>query len=685
MIRYISLLLFIGLAWGQVDTLWTKTFGESQHDLGRCLQQTSDGGFIIAGETNSFGNGGWDLWLIKTDADGNSEWEITYGSAGDTTISVGGGELVQQTSDGGYIFTCTKDWPAYTGSGEASSIWLVKINPNGDILWTKTISISDDDYAHAVLQTEDTGFILLASVNSSTMLIKTDSDGDTLWTNSYDGRGVDFVQASDFGYVITGSKYDGDELVWFLKTDEYGVQDTSITYNGGMTDEGNFIQETNDNGFVITGYTFDGMSVNMLKLIKTDSLGNQQWNRTFGTNDFSASGNSVLQTSDDEYIILGYTYSYGNGGKDIWMIKVDEDGGLKWDATFGGDNNESGESIQQTSEDEFVILGTTQSFGAGQNDIWLLKVKLNLTPDLELIEDQQISEDNSLTIQINATSYEGFSMSYFAVSDTSDVVVSFQNTNLTVTPVSNWFGSSVITVMVTDENDLSDTTDFTLTVIPVNDSPEDFNVLYPTVSDTFSTHVDSDTAIAFTWEESYDVDSDVTYKLSIGIWWFGQPFEDVHENITDTTISISANSLDLLINMTGQDTLLFTYIVESSDESYTIVSSNTGSFVLNRSFLDVDNKLYPKVFALHQNYPNPFNPVTTLQYDLPEDALVNITIYDLKGRIVNNLVSSQQNAGYKSVQWNATNNIGQPVSAGLYLYTIQAGDYTQTKKMVLLK
>ena len=93
----------------------------------------------------------------------------------------------------------------------------------------------------------------------------------------------------------------------------------------------------------------------------------------------------------------------------------------------------------------------------------------------------------------------------------------------------------------------------------------------------------------------------------------------------------------------------------------------------------------PLSIRLKPNYPNPFNPITTLHYDLPEDAMVNITIYDMMGRIVSNLVSSQQNAGYKSIQWNATNNTGQPVSAGLYLYTIQAGDYSQTNKMVLLK
>ena len=94
---------------------------------------------------------------------------------------------------------------------------------------------------------------------------------------------------------------------------------------------------------------------------------------------------------------------------------------------------------------------------------------------------------------------------------------------------------------------------------------------------------------------------------------------------------------------------------------------------------------FPITYNLHNAYPNPFNPVTTLRYDLPEDGFVNITIYDMMGRVVSNLVSSQQNAGYKSIQWNATNNQGQPVSAGLYIYTIQAGKFSQTKKMVLLK
>ena len=112
-----------------------------------------------------------------------------------------------------------------------------------------------------------------------------------------------------------------------------------------------------------------------------------------------------------------------------------------------------------------------------------------------------------------------------------------------------------------------------------------------------------------------------------------------------------------------------------------IKKQNVNQFVLSAS----EQATVPTVFALEQNYPNPFNPITSLRYDLPNDGLVNITIYDMMGRIVKTLVNSSQTAGFKYVQWNATNDRDEPVSAGLYLYTIQAGEFRQTKKMILLK
>ena len=148
--------------------------------------------------------------------------------------------------------------------------------------------------------------------------------------------------------------------------------------------------------------------------------------------------------------------------------------------------------------------------------------------------------------------------------------------------------------------------------------------------------------------------------------------------------------MDLIENMTENNTTFATieWTVDVTDGIDTVTADNA-PFSLNVDGSDalssLVEKLIPEVFALHQNYPNPFNPVTTLQYDLPEDALVNITIYDMMGRQVKTLINGSQTAGYKTIQWDATNNFGEPVSAGLYLYTIEAGEFRQTKKMILLK
>ena len=181
------------------------------------------------------------------------------------------------------------------------------------------------------------------------------------------------------------------------------------------------------------------------------------------------------------------------------------------------------------------------------------------------------------------------------------------------------------------------------------------------------------------------MDSDVNYRLTIELEFFGNTYTDVHENITDTTLSVSSNSLDPLLNVTSQDEAVFTYYVHASDEENE-VPSDSGHFVLSSSSLSTINKvIIPEAFALHQNYPNPFNPITSIRYDLPVDGLVNITVYDMIGREVKKLVNGIQTAGFRSVKWDATNNNNQTVSAGLYIYSIYSDNYIDTKKMILLK
>ncbi|MBP65616.1 MAG: hypothetical protein CL727_07620 [Chloroflexi bacterium] len=127
------------------------------------------------------------------------------------------------------------------------------------------------------------------------------------------------------------------------------------------------------------------------------------------------------------------------------------------------------------------------------------------------------------------------------------------------------------------------------------------------------------------------------------------------------------------------------YIITGWTNSFGNGNDDAWLIKVENPLVEIDESFIPNVFALHQNYPNPFNPFTTVRYDLPEDAMVNITIYNMIGRQVRTLISNHQSAGYKSVQWNATNDAGSPVSAGIYLYMIQTGEFRQTKKMVLLK
>ena len=238
--------------------------------------------------------------------------------------------------------------------------------------------------------------------------------------------------------------------------------------------------------------------------------------------------------------------------------------------------------------------------------------------------------------------------------------------------------------MAEDESGLADTTSFQVTVLPVNDSPEPFSLIYPIVTDTISINTDTDETVPFTWGRSMDVDREVLYKLTITLDYFGTSYTNEYENIADTTFGVSAYEYAILMTNLNLPRWNIYYTIEATDGEYTVTSDN-GEFVFNNTSLSIENDILPKVFVLYQNYPNPFNPITSLRYDLPNDGLVKITVYDMMGRVVKTLVNSSQTAGFKSIQWNATNDKNEPVSAGLYLYTIQTENFRQTKKMVLLK
>jgi len=366
------------LAQGLPELEWSRTFGNLGDDFAESVRQTLDGGYVVAGSTESYGAGEEDVWLIKTDSDGNETWEKTFGGTSDDT-----GWSVQQTSDGGYVIA--GDTSSY-GAGERDA-WLIKTDSAGDKVWDKTFGGPSFDDGMSVQQTSDGGYVMAGGTSSygagegDVWLIKTDSSGDKVWDETFGGTSFDVAwsvqQTSDSGYVIAGfteSYGAGGEDVWLIKTDSDGNKVWDETFGGTSFDDGESVQQTSDGGYVIAGYTESyGAGGEDVWLIKTDSDGNKVWDKTFGGTSDDV-GWSVEQTSDGGYVIAGFTESYGAGEWDAWLIRTDSNGNKVWDKTVGGTSDDDAISVQQTSDGGYVIAGATGSYGAGNEDVWLIRL-----------------------------------------------------------------------------------------------------------------------------------------------------------------------------------------------------------------------------------------------------------------------------------------------------------------------
>ena len=383
----IVLILSGGIAFAQPDTLWTKTFGGSGWDVGYGVQQTTDDGFIVAGYTNSYGAGEYDVYLIKMDASGTEQWSQTLGGSNEDYS-----KSVQQTSDGGYIIT---GWTDSYGAGW-DDVYLIKTDATGTEQLSQVFGGSSFDYGESVQQTSDGGYIIAGHTasygagNGDVYLIKTDASGTEQWSQTFGGSSGDFgysgQQTSDGGYIIVGytlSYGAGSTDVYLIKADAAGTEQWSQTFGGSNYDSGESVQQTSDGGYIIAGHTYSfGAGEYDVYLIKTDAAGTEQWSQTFGGSNYDY-GESVQQTSDGGYIIAGHTDSFGAGNGDVYLIKTDAAGTEHWSQTFGGGGYEYSRSVQQTSDGGYIIAGQTNSYGAGSYDVWLIRLESEGT----LVED----------------------------------------------------------------------------------------------------------------------------------------------------------------------------------------------------------------------------------------------------------------------------------------------------------
>ena len=399
---YFILLLIAQLGFSQAPALqWQNALGEAGDDVANSIQQTSDGGYIIAGYTiSNYGtvsngnHGALDYLLVKLSISGNIQWQKKIGGTGsDTAYSI------QQTTDGGYIVAGN----SYSNDGDVagnhggSDAWVIKIDSNGDFQWQNSLGGTRDDEAYSIHQTSDGGYIAAGYTTSNdgdvtgnhgqggssdAWVIKINSTGTIQWQKTLGGTNDEVAnsiqQTTDGGYIIAGSaaSNDGDvagnkggDDYWVIKLSSTGSIQWQKTLGGTSNDEAYSIQQTTDGGYIIAGTTTSN-DVDITGnhgdddywIVKLSNAGTIQWQKTLGGTS-SDSANSIKQTTDGGYIVAGNSYSNdgdinGNHGyNDYWIVKLSNIGAIQWQKALGGSSYDVASSIQQTADSGYIVVG----------------------------------------------------------------------------------------------------------------------------------------------------------------------------------------------------------------------------------------------------------------------------------------------------------------------------------------
>ncbi|MCX5859468.1 MAG: hypothetical protein NT056_06175 [Proteobacteria bacterium] len=416
----------------ETTTPWAKSYGGTSNDNASSFQQTSDGGYIIASNTNSFGAGGVDLWVLKSNSDGTVAWQKAYGGTSDDYAN-----SIQQTSDGGYILA---GFPKSFGAGNGD-FWVLKLNSDESVAWQKSYGEVGAEEPRSIQQTSDGGYIVAGQTSSfgagdfDLWVLKLNSDGTVAWQKTYGGTSHDYAfsiqQTSDGDYIVAGATVSfsaGLTDFWILKLNSDGTVAWQKTYGGTGDDWAYSIQLTLDGGYIVVGYTSSfGAGGYDFWILKLNSDGTVAWQKTYGgtDDDFSV---STHQTSDGGYIVAGQTSSFGAGGNDLWVLKLNSYGTVAWQKTYGGTSDDFG-LIRQTSDGNYIVVGSSNSFGAGGYDLWVLK----------------LSSDGSIIF--NPSSGASVTNTSATVTDTSATIT---NTSATITNTSATITNTNATI--TDTN-----------------------------------------------------------------------------------------------------------------------------------------------------------------------------------------------------------------------------------------
>jgi hypothetical protein len=398
---------------------WAKTYGGNGDDRAYSLIQTSDGGYIMGGVTESFGAGEEDLWLMKVNGSGDAVWRKTYGGIlNDASYDYQGFTMLETADASTIIVGNTRSF----GAGDFDA-WILKINSVGAIVWQKTYGGNGRDAINAIQKTTDGAYITAGTTSSFGMgygdiwIMKLNSSGDVIWQKTYGGEGSDNAKSiqktSDGGYIVVGSTtLSGDEWgdIYVLKLTRTGSIVWSKVYRNDCGDFGRFGQELQGEGYLIGGTrcNYDSYGYWLLKL---DYSGNIIWQKTYGINQCWNDADALLQTPDGGYILAGSTeVYYGPPAVDhlALLVKIQSDGTVSWYKTYRFMDYVTAHSIVQTATGDYVLVGAAGTEASGTKDALLLKLDTtgnipdcdNIGPYYIYYADTAVTpEDVSFTMQ----------------------------------------------------------------------------------------------------------------------------------------------------------------------------------------------------------------------------------------------------------------------------------------------
>lgn len=392
---------------------WQKSLGGTLKDWANDIQQTTDGGYIVAGYALSndgdvTGNhGGADYWIVKLSSSGAIEWQKTLGGSGQDYANA-----IRQTTDGGYIVAGSSssfDDDIAGDNNGGNDAWIVKLNATGNITWAKSYGTSDDEEANAICESSGGGYWVVGSkiVSGSTnyWILKLDNNGNIILNSSFGGSSADIAtciqETSDNGIIIGGysESNDGDVTgnhgssdFWIQKISSSLVPQWVNCYGGSSSEYLYDIKQTADNGYILVGQTYsnDGdVSGNQSNgdfwVLKLTNSGVIDWQKCLGGTDYDR-GASIQPTTDGGYILTGITFSNdgdvsGNHGADYWVVKLNSMGDISWQKCLGGPTSESSSfAIAQTTDGGYIVAGVAEGNGGditgnhGDYDFWVVKL-----------------------------------------------------------------------------------------------------------------------------------------------------------------------------------------------------------------------------------------------------------------------------------------------------------------------